>query len=438
MTRLIALLSGLVCLLHSAFNLAESPLEPLPSPLTLEQALALADQSHPDLDLADATLLRARAELAEVEAEDDLELKLTGALSAVDPSVNAVDQSNNDSWARLRLSKLLYDFGRTDRARAVAQANTQGRLWRLLDTRQTRRLEVMARYFDVLLADLEYARDNEAMSIAFVRLDRGHSRSELGQLSDIELLELENRYQQSRRKLIGSQNRQRSSRSLLALTLNRLDDLPAELEYPPPAEPYQQGEIETLTQRVLDGNPVLQALRAEVESAMQGLRAAEAEDNPEIRGELAAAEYNRKLGGRNPLSASLILEIPLYTGNRVDAKKALQRARLQEQRANLSRYELDLRQQILEHWLELQRLAIEREELLVTSDFRDLTQERSRALYDLEAASDLGDSMVQIADLYLMQAENDFQSRLLQARLNALAGSLIPTETTNNMTTEER
>jgi outer membrane protein TolC len=393
--------------------------------LSLQQALALADQFHPDRELADAALAMAQAELAGVDADDGLQLGFTGVLGAVDPSPNAVDQSNNDSWARLRLSKLLHDFGRTKRALAAADAKQKGQLWRLLDVRQRRYLEVMARFFAVLLADLEQARDTEAMAAAFVRLDRARSRSELGQLSDIELLELENRYQQLRLQMAGSQNKQRITRSLLAISLNRPDDLPAELEYPAVADAYKQNEIEVLTQQVLAGNPVLLALRAEVESFEQRLWAAAAEGNPVLRGELAAAYYNRQLGGRNPLSAGLVLEVPLFDGGRVDAKKAQQRAQLREQRAKLAAHELDLRQQLLENWLELQRLQIRREKLSVTGDFRDLYLERSRSLYDLEVASDLGDSMVRIADLHLQQAENDFQIRLLRARLDALAGKLL-------------
>ncbi len=423
------LLGGLLASLFSTAGISESQREPLPSPLTLEQALTLADRSHPDRELADAALQMAQAELAGVEADDDLQVDFTVALSAVDPSPNAVDQSSNDSWARLRLSKLLHDFGRTERAQAAADARKQGQLWHLLDVRQKRYLEVMARFFDVLLADLEYARDNEAMATAFVSLDRARGRSELGQLSDIELLELENRYQQARRRMTGSQNKQRITRSLLAIGLNRPDDLPGELDYPAEDAVYQQEEIEVLVQRILAGNPGLWALRAEVESAEQRLWAADAEGNPLLRGELAAATYNRQLGGRNPLSAGLVLEVPLFDGSRVDAKKALRRARLREQRARLAAHELDLRQQLLEDWLELQRLRIRREELAVTADFRDLYLERSRSLYDLEVASDLGDSMVRIADLHLQQAENDFQIRLLSARLDALAGRLLPDET---------
>jgi outer membrane protein TolC len=418
------LLCGLLGVLPGSV-LAGPSADPLPSPLSLSQALQLADRLHPDRERAEAVLQLAGARLAEVDAEDDLELGVSAALSAVEPSANAVDQSSNDSWARLALTKSLYDFGRTETALAAAKAKRRGQTLRLLDLRQQRQLEVMRRFFDVLLADLEAARDTEAMASVYVSMDRARNQNELGQLSDVELLELESRYQQSRLVLQGSQDKQRITRSMLAVSLNRPQDLPAELTRPEASNEFQEQELEPLMQQVLAGNLGLQALREDVESTEQTLLAADTEDNPLIRGELAVSAYNRELGGRNPMSASVIIELPLYNGNRVDARKAVRRAELREQRAKLAAFELELRQQVLETWLELQRQRIHAQELQVTGDYRDLFLERSRSLYDLEVASDLGESMVQIADLHLLQAQNEFQIRLLQAKLRALSGTLL-------------
>lgn len=419
---LIVALAGWICF---APVRADGLSEPLPSPLTLQQALKLADGVHPDRELADAALQRARAEQSGVDASDDLQLGFEAALKVVNPSYNAVDQSSNDSWAKLKLSKRLYDFGRTDNALAAADAARRSQEWNLLDVRQQRRLEVMARFFDVLLADLEYARENEAMSIAFVRLDKARSRSELGGISDLELLRLENLFQKVRRRTVGSQNKQRITRSRLAISLNRPDDLPADLVSPElPVRPIPES-VEALTQRIIESNPGLKSLRAQRDAAEQQMRAARAGDNPIIRGEVEAATYNRELGGRNPLSAALVLEVPLFTGNRVGAEVALERARLRERRAELAVLELDLRQSALELWLELDRLRVRREELVVTGDYRDLSLDRSRTLYDLEVSTDLGDSMVRISDWRLQQAETDFEIALAQARLDALAGVLL-------------
>ncbi|MCU7812281.1 MAG: TolC family protein, partial [Candidatus Thiodiazotropha sp. (ex Notomyrtea botanica)] len=122
------------------------------------------------------------------------------------------------------------------------------------------------------------------------------------------------------------------------------------------------------------------------------------------------------------------IEVPLYTGSRVDAKTAEQRAVLQQKEAELAAYELQIHQQVLDAWMGLDRLRIEAESLLVTADFRDLYLDRSRTLYDLDQQTDLGDSMTQIADIQWRSSQNMFDRLLLQAHLKALTGTLLQGE----------
>lgn len=405
--------------------------EPLPSPLSLAQALAIADQAHPDRLLADAALEQARARYRQAGAVDDIELGFTAELRAIDPSETAYYQTHNDSLARLNLSKQLYDFGRTARSQEAAEAALDSRQWALQSVRQQRRLEVMQRFFAVLLADLKYARDNEALSTAYISYDRAANRQELGKASDIEVMELESLYQQSRRQMIISRNQQRITRSQLAISLNRPNDLPADLEIPDLEIAPVEQELDAWVEQVLLENPHLRSLRAEVEAASKQLQASEAEDNPVLRGELEAATYKRELGGRNPLTAALIFELPLYTGNRTDAKAAEQRALLQQKEAELAAYKLQLHQQVLDIWMQLDQLQQQSEELQITADYRDLYLDRSRTLYEMDMQTDLGDSMGKIADIQWQRAQNRYDTLLLQARLKALAGRLIqPEETT--------
>jgi outer membrane protein TolC len=394
----------------------------LPSPLTLEQALVIADETHPDRQIADAALARAVARSRQVAAADDIQLGFTAALRAVEPSENAINQSHNDSLARLNLSKQLYDFGRTARAEEAAAATLSSREWQLREVRLQRRLDVMQRFFAVLLADLEYARDNEALSTAYIRFDRARTKQELGKVSDIDLLELESLYQQSRLQTNVSRNKQRITRSQLAISLNRPLDLPRYLVAPEWEVKAPSEELEVWVARVLQENPHLRSLRAEVDAAVKQLQAAEAEDNPVLRGELEAANYQRELGGRDPFTAALVFEMPLYAGQRVDARAAEQRALVQQKQAELAAHELALHQQVLDIWMELDQLRLQGEALQVTGDYRDLYLDRSRTLYDLDMQTDLGDSMSKIADIQWRKAQNKFDSLLLLARLKALAG----------------
>ncbi|MET0027365.1 MAG: TolC family protein [Candidatus Thiodiazotropha sp.] len=399
--------------------------EPLPSPLTLEYALSLADEAHPDRLSVDASLAQAEARRQQADATDDFNLSLSAELRAIEPSDIAYYQTRNDSLARINLSKQLYDFGRTAHAQEAAQAGLDSQRWQLVEVRQQRRLDVMERYFAVLLADLEFARDNEALSIDYIRFDRARAKQELGKVSDIDLLELETAYQQSRRKLSLSRNRQRITRSQLAIALNRPGDLPANLVTPVFEPAGVPQEVEPLIDRALQENPRLKALRAELQAAEKQLRAHEAEGNPVIRAELEAAAYKRELGGRDPLTAALVFEWPLYQGSRVDARVAEQRATVLQKQAELSSYEMALRQQLLDDWMALQELNVEREGLQVKGDYQDLYLDRSRTLYDLDMASDLGDSMTQIAAVQYERARNLYQIQLTQARLDALTGGLL-------------
>ncbi len=420
---------GLVALtLFLALPPSTAQSEPLPSPLTLEQALRIADEAHPERQLADAALAQARARYQQANAADDFELGFTAELRAIDPSEIAFYQTHNDSLARLNLSKQIYDFGRTARGEEAAEAALASREWQLQEVRQQRHLEVMQRFFGVLLADLKFARDNEALSIAYIRYDRAANRQELGKTSDIEVRELESLYQQSRRELAASRNQQRITRQQLAISLNRPTDLPGDLVTPELEVGSLERELETWMEQALRENPHLRGLRAGVEAARKQLQASEAEDNPVLRGELEAATYKRELGGRDPLTAALVFEVPLYTGNRRDARTAEQRALVQQREAELAAYELQLRQQVLDTWMELDRLRLGAEELQVTSDYRDLYLDRSRTLYELDMQTDLGDSMTQIADIQWRLAQNKYDTLLLQSRLKALTGELLQGE----------
>jgi outer membrane protein TolC len=399
--------------------------EPLPTPLTLEFALNLADSDHPDRSLADAALAQAEATKRLADSNDDLRVDLSAELRAIEPSEIAIYQTHNDSLARLKISKQLYDFGRTAHALEAAEADLESQRWRLLEVRQQRRLDVMARYFNVLLADLENARDTEALSIDYIRYDRARTKNELGRVSDVEMLELESRYQQARRKVTLSGNRQRITRSQLAISLNRPQDLPAELEVPVFEAADQVEDVDELVATALTGNPGMQKLRAELQAAQKQLQASESERNPVVRAQLEAAAYERELGGRNPLTAALVLEVPLYQGSRIDADSAKQRARVQQKQAELVAYELALRQQVLDYWMELNQLRIAAEEISITADYRDLYLDRSRTLYELDLSSDLGDSMTQIADIQFQQAKNTYQIQLALAHLKALTGGLL-------------
>lgn len=405
-------------LLHAAHA------EPLPSPLTLDQALALAEAPHPDLDRAQARLEASRAGLTQAESASGLRVQLDYAPQWVLPSVRDNDEWVNDTRLRFVVGKRLYDFGRSHALEGAARAEIEAREQQLLDARQSRRLEVMARFLDVLLADLRYMVDNEAMAHHYVNFDRARDRREVGQISDIELLEFENRYQEALITRTRSEKRQSQTRQQLALALNRPEELPAELGLPRfPGNDREPPDVKRAFELARQNNPVLLAARREAESAGTLVKAERARRYPVISVEGEAADYRREFATRDDYRATLNLRVPLWQGGEDRAAVQAAQARAREAQARLGRIELDLRQGVLDAVQEIESLRIERNAAKIRNAWRDLYLDRSRALYELEVRTDLGDAMTRVTEAQWLAAQAEFRLALAWARLEAMTAS---------------
>lgn len=405
---------------------APAELPALPEPLTLEHALSLADDPHPDLLAAAADRDVARAERDLAASATGLNASVNAQAKWIEPSEFAFDQSHNDSQAHLRVRKRLYDFGHTRASVAAAEALLDSRQLRYADARQQRRLDILERYLDVLLADLEFRVQDEAMAIAFVRLDRIRDQHELRQVSDVELLDSETRYEETRSARYRAQARQRTARVRLAEALHRPGQLSNTLAEPDLGRiAVEPPPLEDLVAEVLQANPRIQALRAEAESARERLQAARAADRPVLLGAAEASEYARKTGSTDPWSIGLELEVPLYTGGRSGAERARARALLRRTEADIAAAELELRQDVQALWEEINILRAGRDEARTRVEFRELFLDRSRALYEMEAETNLGDAMVFSTEARLREAQLDYQLLLNWARLDLLRGRTV-------------
>ncbi len=415
---------GGMLMLAAARSLA---LEPLPNPLTLEAALRLAQGTQPELLAAEAAVRAAEAERIRAEARTGLSARAEARLRWVQNPLRTPEPGHDDHRLGVVLRKTLYDFGRSEAAVLAAGTDVEARRWLLAEVRQRQVLAVMQAYFDVLLADMAFYRDNEDMSVKYVRLDRLRDRRELGQVSDLEVLEQEARYQESRRRRYRSQHRQRLTRTRLAEVLNRPDDVPADLE--PPRLDFSARkleEVEVLQRQALENNFRLRALRARLRAARARLAEARRGLRPELRGEAEAFTYSRLRGSGDEWRVGVILEYPLADGGLTDAAVARAQAEVFSVQAELARLEREVRLAVLDLWLELDALRVRRDEARTEVDYRELYLDRSRALYEMEVRTDLGDAMTRITDAQLKAMEVDLRTALAWARLDALRGRLVP------------
>ena len=295
--------------------------------------------------------------------------------------------------------------------------------WLVADARHTRRLEILRTYFDVLLADLEYAHQNEAMAIAFVTADRARERNALGQVSDIDLLESESTYQRVRRARFAAAARQRATRARLANALNRPGELSSRLVTPSLAVLGRvTPDHAELEKEAIENNASIKAARLAMEAARRSVAEARADDRPMLSAELGIGAGSRPGSSNDTLRAGVVLEVPLSSGGRLQAEVARREAELTAANARLLKAELEVRQALLDSWLALDILAAERAAAKAHADFRDLYLDRSRALYEHEVRADLGDAMVQTSESILRSARADFELALAWARIHGLAG----------------
>lgn len=391
--------------------------------LTLAEALAAVDAQHPDLRSAQADLASAQADEQAAAARRDLTVSFEGILRQGRPTVGS-DAWSADNSARIVARKNVYDFSRTEYSLGAARAEVNAREDALLDTRDQRRLNIMSRYFDVLLADQQYAADNEFMAVAYVAMDNARDRVKVGQMSRPDFAVLEARYQDLREKRNASLAQQRITRALLANALNRPDVLASDLEDPKlPNNNAKLPEYETLLPWVLAHNHLMLAQLQLLTAAQQRLAGLRHETSPSLDAEMVAADYSRTAITRDSVSAGLILSWPLYQGGRVDAHIAREQAQFQKLQAGADKLHMQIAQSLLETLLEIRQLqGSSRPAAEEQIKYRDVALDRSRADYELELKTNLGDSMAQTLVASLRARRVEYRLALALARLEALAG----------------
>ena len=370
-------------LLSFSVSAQEHTLPPLPQPLSLEQALALS-ANHPAIQLAESGLAVVEADAAKVLADSGLKISAQAYLTAIEPTDITPDRSNNDSKAFLRARKKLYDFGYTEARESAAQNAVKSQQWQLLSERQKHQLDVVEKFFEVLVSDKNYVLKDEEMTLAFLKYDKAKDFNELGTLSDIELLRLENIYRERLQLRRVAEQQQRLSRLKLAAALGRPDDLPADLTMPEVDWKKPLPDIETVIEKSLMNNPELRTSRDAVLAAKEKLTAAQSSQNLTIHGEMQLAKYNRETGTSHPASAGLVFELPLYTGGASQAEAARARAVLLEQQALLQMTELSIRQAAVELVMQLETLRADIEAQQVSADYSELYLDKNRDFYELE------------------------------------------------------
>ena len=395
--------------------------------LTLESVLAQADAAHPELDLAQARSDLAQAEAALAQSLNDFRVNLDASLrTGRNPIYN--DQFQPDHQLRLNARKTLIDSGRQQASSQAADQERQARDLQLLDARAQRHISLMARYFDVLLADMQDAAETEALAVAYVNWDNAKDRQALGQLAQWELVELEARFQDVLTRRNEVRRGLREKRMALGAAMNQpgmvLDDL---VDPKLPGNERPLPGFDQLLTRLLADNLRLIAQKQLLAAASQRLAGARVENRPSVEFEAEAAAWRRDSSTRDDLRAAFNFSWPLWQGGRADARIGREQANFHVLQAQHDQLQQDLRLALASASEEIQYLRdTARRSAEMNAGYRDQYLEKARAEYEMELKTNLGNSMAETQFAQIRKRAVEYRLALAWARLDALLGERQP------------
>ena len=401
--------------------------EPLPQPLSLPQALALVSQNPQQaIVLANNNKASAKVSLAKSKLAIRADINLIGRWLKASQYA-AVYTGNSDHQAELRINKPLYDLSLSQQ-HIAAEQQQQAQIIQGQSQTEQLKLKIMQAYFQVLLADLDAQVNEEAIAVAYIRLDKAQTRQQLGQLAELEVAKLKYSYEKIRQQQHIASNQQRLSREQLANILNYPSEPPADLIEPkfnylmqslPPLEQVQ-AYAQQHNRGIIQRKAALAAQTAKI-------KAARAQGYPKLEANMRWFMWENQYGARDDARIDLQLNIPLYTGGHKQATLALANSERQRLQAELAQYQLQLRDQVLDLWFKIEQQQRQQETLDSQQNWRDLALDKTRSRYDLELQSDLGTALVEQSRVSLQQQTWRYQLALDWQQLAILlAQSSLP------------
>jgi len=401
--------------------------EALPEKLEFNLVMKLIDEGQ----YYESLLARSELELAKsdkllVDGLKDFSVNLIALAQYVKPSEVIAEEINDDHRLSLVLNKTLSDFGFSGEKSEAVEARISAAKLLLEQIRLSKRVDVASKFFDIKLSDLKFSLDNEAIATAYVKYNKTQERNDLKQVSDVELLEAEFEYQKVRAQRYKSETMQRVTRARFAESLSRPDELPDEVILPDfKFTERKRPGFDELLKLALSNNLQIRAQQQLIEAASHELAASRKKNGSVLSTEFELTEYSNDAPSKNNWRASLKYSVPLYENDADKAVTARARAEWQKQNAKLMHVKSEIRQQVLEVWQEIYVLKARQDIDKVAEDYRELYQDRSRAYYEMEYRTDLGDSFVRVSEARLEKFKNNFNLALAWMKLSMLTGMTL-------------
>ncbi|UQB43023.1 TolC family protein [Thiomicrospira microaerophila] len=421
-------------LIFASFSIQASEKTQLPSPLTLDYVLNLPASMSPSVLAKQAAFYKSEAQLKESQALDSFSLGLQARLGQREFN----GERQNHHLAALHFGLPLYDFGKTQKLNQAWLLDSEARSLAVEAAENEFRLMLMQAYFNVLLADMNYRVENEAMAIAFVTLDKVREDHALGRVSDVMLYDYEKNYQQAFVQRQRAQTNLRRTRMLLANTMGRSDAVISRLEMPRFNQiPDELARVELFLEKALANNVEIRSYQQAELAAQKRVASVKASKMPSLRADAWVGQLSSYPDVREGhWHAEISMSMPLFDSG-------LNRARLDREASQVKLVEADrlaaeqkIREQVTDLFFQLALLNVEEQAVEASKTFAAFNMDYKRALYENEQQSDFGDALVKISQADYDALAFELKRVMLWAQMAFLTGSdasfLLPTQPSEN------
>jgi len=172
----------------------------------------------------------------------------------------------------------------------------------------------------------------------------------------------------------------------------------------------------------MKSNPVILSAQQEVDAAQLQIVAERNRDMPVLSAQFELGEYEVERESRDTARAQLVLRVPIYQSGKTRASIDRASALHLQQKAKLKKLEQELLLNIAGLIKELNILKTKKQTATQRLSYRDLDLEKRRALYEMEAATNMSEKQAAVSEAQWHILKLDFEHALIMAKLNLLLG----------------
>jgi len=418
MNKKLALVAGCIV----SFNLFAAT--ELPNPTALQDVLSF-QHKHQQIEVNKKEIDIINLTADTIKSENDLSVNLFTQSKLFEQAEMAGNINNPENSAILSFDKKLWDFGKNDSKINQLLSSIERKKIENQIINEKHKIELIETFYKAVLSDLEFIWANEKMAIAFIRADRAKQRMELGEVNEVDYLKLETVNQEARNLRFRAQQKQKATRTKLANLLGIPDMPPNDIVKPRVdiPEKLEQRTLEELWIEAKNNNHDILLKKQDIIIENDKIQATLNEYNPTLSGNVRGYWTNNDTSTSHPLSTGLSLNIPLHQGNKTQSKVNLIKANIEKIEADIKVIETELLNSLIDLQEKQAQLFYDYQEWKSKENYREVYLDKSRAKYELEIASDLGDAMTESSKVKLEKTKIELEWDLVKRKIQFLTNT---------------